>query len=226
LSEATSASVIGRRRGKIFPLRIFFRRHFRRTHFSTGRVYIRRHLEVRMRWSLVFTLLFAACSDHTKAPKGNADLSATAGNEDGGPDDGSPGGGGDGPPGQLDSAQLGDGAPNLDLANRTNDLGPVGASCVNTCDCMPGLGCFNNKCEQGFMPVYCCASPTCPAGSFCENPTGSFGQCGGGRRDLAVFDPCPFIGCNMQNMATKCAPAGCTQCVMNQNGPPAMVCAK
>src|SRR5262245_12026553 len=62
--------------------------------------------------------------------------------------------------------------------------GGVGATCQTACDCTPGLGCFGGTCTAGMVQVYCCGA-TCPGGRhLCQNPNGSYGQCGGG----AAFD--------------------------------------
>jgi hypothetical protein len=123
------------------------------------------------------------------------------------------------------------GAPNYDLTGPASidgssaDLGGMGAACTTACDCMPGLACFNMQCIAGFAPVYCCQSAVCPNGSFCENQTGGFGMCGGGRRDLGAFDVCPFIGCNGGNGLQRCMNMGCSMCVARAGGG-GMVCAK
>jgi len=105
------------------------------------------------------------------------------------------------------------------------DGGAVGAMCQTACDCMPGLGCFGGKCTAGAAPVYCCGVTTCPAGRHvCQNPDGSYGQCGGGGAfDLGGFDYCSLIDCSGANGADRCTHANCTQCIAAGNR---MTCAK
>jgi hypothetical protein len=124
-----------------------------------------------------------------------------------------------------------------DLSMSTNDMamsmggdGPVngdlgvGAMCNSACDCQAGLACFMGTCQMGFAPVYCCGSNDCPAGEFCQNPTGGMlHRCGGvgdggfpgrdGGFDRDAFPDgggfCQFVTCNSDN---KCMNFGCGMC--------------
>jgi hypothetical protein len=106
----------------------------------------------------------------------------------------------------------------------STDAGGAGAGCMTACDCMPGLGCFNQHCVVTNNPIYCCGATPCPNGAFCEHSGGGFGRCGmTGTPDLANFDHCPFIDCSNGNGMQRCINAGCAMCVTNQNG---MVCSR
>src|SRR5438045_8778600 len=48
------------------------------------------------------------------------------------------------------------------------DAGGTGTTCMSACDCMPGLGCFNDTCTTSARPIYCCNSPVCPANYLCQ----------------------------------------------------------
>jgi hypothetical protein len=164
---------------------------------------------------VVSGLFLVACGDDTTSGGGDSgagvrDLSAVAGGDLAGTAADLAGtvGGGDG--GNMVSA----------------DAGGAGASCQSACDCMPGLGCFGGKCVSGQVPVYCCGAPSCMTGHICQNPDGSYGQCGGGggMRDMAMFDFCHLISCSGPTGTQACANAGCTgQCVPSPNGA-GMVC--
>ena len=103
------------------------------------------------------------------------------------------------------------------------DLGAAGDPCTTACDCMPGLACFGQQCTAGVAAVYCCQSPVCPGGSFCQNLNGSFSQCGN-PNDMAGFDPCPFVRCNGGMGLQRCMQSGCSQCM--PSGGQGNVCAR
>ncbi|MDB4965986.1 MAG: hypothetical protein JWN44_1675 [Myxococcales bacterium] len=72
----------------------------------------------------------------------------------------------------------GNGGGAVDMA-RPRDLGGTGAKCMTACDCQAGLACRQGTCGMSQVgPVYCCDEGQCPAGQFCQDQQGGFGQCG------------------------------------------------
>ena len=158
-----------------------------------------------MRLGLLLTLALAlAGCGNDKGGSGN-DLSMSIADLSAGADD-LAGGGGD-----LAGGNNGDGG-------LVTDGGTVGTTCTTACDCMPGLGCFANKCTVSNTPVYCCSSSDCPSGAVCQHSTGNYGRCGVGTPDLAAFDYCTLLTCNGAGGTTRCTNSGCTACVANGNG--------
>ena len=49
--------------------------------------------------------------------------------------------------------------------------------CETHCDCDQGLMCVEGQCLAGFVPVFCCENPGCPAGERCLHADGSDGVC-------------------------------------------------
>jgi hypothetical protein len=70
--------------------------------------------------------------------------------------------------------------PDASSSNPDASVNPdagVGSNCTTACDCSPGLACSNGRCEVAFTAVYCCDAITCPGGSVCQNPSGSYSVC-------------------------------------------------
>jgi hypothetical protein len=151
-------------------------------------------------------VFLVGCDDDTGGGGGQQDFSATVQDLSAGP-----------------PADLTGGIPDL-VGTVTTDAGVVGSPCMTACDCTAGLACGPmNTCVAAPQPVYCCGSATCPAGSICQSPNGTYGTCGNANADLGGFDYCPLINCSGANGTMRCMRLGCASCVSGTGG---MVCSK
>ena len=124
--------------------------------------------------------------------------------------------------------------------SRPRDLGGTGAKCTTACDCQAGLACRQGTCGMSPIgPVYCCDEGQCPAGQFCQDQQGGFGQCGqsggggggggfggfggtgggggggGFQVDGGTGQICGFVPCTSD---ATCKQIGCARCGAGANG--------